>query len=186
MLISRFDRIDTVTVPDKFMSVITVGEGDFEERPDLKEKLEADKDSLDYLAVKAETDPLDHPDLYKIIKAERPKGLKVLIVTDGRDPAILDDLIGAGYAHAIDLLVGRSLTEKQAECMRIATDNGCRYAVTVKAKDHNEDTLSEISGSCKGCSMFIISQDKKDPVSKSDMSKLATAAKKATWNVKYN
>ena len=183
MLISRFDRIDTVTVPDKFMSVITVGEGDFEERPDLKEKLEADKDSLDYLAVKAETDPLDHPDLYKIIKAERPKGLKVLIVTDGRDPAILDDLIGAGYAHAMDLLVGRSLTEKQAECMRIATDNGCRYTVTVKAKDHNVDTLSEISGSCKGCSMFIISQDRKDPVSKSDMSKLATAAKKATWNV---
>jgi len=184
MRITKFSRIDTVTVPDKFMSVITVGDGEPDDCSEIRSILESDKDSIDYLAVVSDTDPLDHPDVYKIIKEVRPKGVKVMMVTDGRSPSILDDLIGAGYTHALDLLVGKEVTAEQKECIGIATDNGCKFAITVQAKDHDENSLSSISDACDGCSMFIIRQDRDKPVSKSDMSKLVAAAKRCTWNVR--
>ena len=184
MRISKFSRIDTVTVPDKFMSVIRIDDGEPEGLTEIKGMLEADKDSLDYLGVASDTDPLDHPDIYKIIKEVKPKGLKVMLVTDGRDPTVLDDLIGAGYTHAVDLLIGREVTPEQSRCMSIAKDNGCKFAITVEAKDHDGDSLSAVALSCKDCSMVVIKQDKTKPLSKSDMSKLVTAAKKCTWNVR--
>ena len=186
MGISGFTRISTVIVPDKYLSIISVSaDGDMDPEP-IRASLEADKGSLDYLAVDSDSDPLDFPDLYRDIKSVRPKGLKVLIITDGRDPTVLDDLIGAGYAHAIDLLVGKELNGKQRECISIAADNGCKYAVTVKAKDHSKESLTAVARGCDGCSMFILTQDRKDPVSKSDLSILTTAAKIATWNVRMN
>ena len=78
------------------MSVIRISEGQEVDLDDIRSKLEADKESLDYLGVSSETDPLDYPELYKMIKSVRPKGLKVLLVTDCRDPVALDDLVGAG------------------------------------------------------------------------------------------
>lgn len=184
MRISDFSRIDTVTVPDKFMSVIKISSGEAPDREDIRTTLEQDKDSLDYLGVASDTDPLDHPDLYKAIKSVRPRGLKVLIITDGRDPAVLDDLVGAGYVHAMDLLIGKELTPEQAECISIMQDNGCRFAVTIKASEHDDATLATIASACKGCSMFIIRLEKDRPVKRSELSALTSVAKTCTWNVK--
>jgi len=184
--ITGFTRIDTVTVPDKFMSVICVTDGEPADIDDIREKLEVDKSSLDYLGVASDSDPLEFKDLYKIIKDVRPKGLKVLLITDCRDPAVLDDLVGAGYAHAANILVGRTVTDEQKMCMEILRDNGCRYAVTAKASEHDRESLESVAGSCDGCSMFILKQDKAKPVDRSMMSQLTAAAKTCTWNVKVN
>ncbi|MBQ7620888.1 MAG: hypothetical protein IJV02_00540, partial [Candidatus Methanomethylophilaceae archaeon] len=81
-------------MPDKFMSVIRISDGQGIDIDDIRTKLEADKDSLDYLGVSSDTDPLDYPDLYKMIKSVRPRGMKVLIITDCRDASAFDDLIG--------------------------------------------------------------------------------------------
>jgi hypothetical protein len=166
------------------MSVIRVSEGPEADIEDIRSKLEIDRDSLDYLGVASDTDPLDFPDLYRLIKDVRPKGLKVLIITDGRDPANLDDLVGAGYAHAADLLIGREMTEDQRRCISILKDNGCRFAVTVNARDHDEGSLRAVAGGCGGCSMFILRQDRAKPLNRNEMSPLISAAKSCTWNVK--
>ncbi len=166
------------------MSVIRVSGGQEADIEDIRTKLEADKDSLDYLGVSSDTDPLDFPDLYKMIKSVRPKGLKVLIVTDGRDPVAFDDLVGAGYAHAADILIGREMTDEQKRCISILKDNGCRFAVTVNVKDHDEDSLKSVADGCDGCSMFILRQDKIKPLGRNEMSLLIAAAKSCTWNVK--
>ncbi len=166
------------------MSVIRVSEGQEIDIEDIRTKLETDKDSLDYLGVASDTDPLDHPELYKIIKSVRPKGMKVLIITDCRDPTAFDDLVGAGYAHAADIIIGKELTDSQRRCISILKDNKCKFAVTVSARDHDESSLRAVAEGCDGCSMFILKQDKVKPLSRSEMSPLIAAAKNCTWNVK--
>lgn len=174
-----------MTVPDKFMSVIIVSsEGDSVDTDDIRSCLEKDKESLDYLGVSSDTDPLDFPDLFKAIKQVRPRGLDVILITDGRDPAVLDDTIGAGYAHAADILLGRAVTEEQLQCLEILRDNRCRFALTVNACDHNEDSIGSLVKECGKCNMFIVRQDKKKPADASMMSKLVSAAKKSSWNTR--
>jgi len=181
----RFARIDTVTVPDKFMSVLYVSDnGEEVDLGSVRTQLAEDKESLDYLGIASDSDPLAFPDIYRIIKDVRPRGLKVLIITDGRDPRVMDDLIGAGYAHAADMIIGRSITAEQSECMDLLRDNGCRFAVTVDASEHDEDSLKAVADACGGCSMFILKQNKDKPLKKSEMSSLSKVAKKCTWNVR--
>ena len=184
MGISAFSRIDTVTVPDKFMAVITVSDSDDLDHDEILSVLEKDKESLDYLAVKSDSDPLEFPDLYKTIKSVKPKGMKVMLISNGCDPTALDDLVGAGYVHAMDILIGERVTEEQKECISILEDNKCKYAVTVNANDHNEDSIHDLSKYVKSCSMFILKMDKNKPMKKSELSVLSSAAKSCTWNVR--
>jgi len=166
------------------MSVIHVNEGDEADIEDIKAKLSEDAGTLDYLGVVSDSDPLDFPELYKMIKSVRPRGLKVMLVTEGCSPTILDDLIGAGYIHALDLIVNKELGEEQKRCIEIAKDNRCEFAITIPARSHSTDSISAMAPYCKGCFMFIIKQDRTDPLKKNEMSPLVTAAKGATWNVR--
>lgn len=184
MGITGFTRIDTVTVPDRFMAVVTVSDSEGMDPEEIKAVLESDKASLDYLGVRSDSDPLMFPDLYKNIKSVRPKGMKVMLISQGSDPDALDDLVGAGYVHAMDILVDRGITEEQRRCMSILEDNGCRYAITIKAADHDDESVRRMASDCKGCSMFIIRLEKDRPVKKGDLSALTGAAKAVTWNVR--
>ena len=166
------------------MSVIHVSEGADSDIDNIISILESDKGSIDYLGVASDSDPLAFPDLYKMIKQVKPRGLKVMIITDGRDPGNLDDLIGAGYAHTLDLLIGREITDDQRRCISILNDNGLKYAVTVNAWEHDKDSISAIAKECDGCCMFIFRQDKSKPLNRNEMSPLTSAAKACTWNVK--
>ena len=166
------------------MSVIHVSDGAESDIDSIISILESDKGSIDYLGVSSDTDPLAFPDLYKMIKQVKPRGLKVLIVTDGRGPGNLDDLIGAGYVHTADLLVGKKITDAQRKCISILNDNGCKYAVTVNAWEHDEDSISAIAEECEGCCMFLFRQDRLKPLNRNEMSPLTAAAKRCTWNVK--
>ena len=184
MGISGFSRIDTVTVPDRFMAVITVSDnGDMDEN-DISGILENDKSSLDYLGIRSDSDPLLIPDLYRTIKSVKPKGMKTMLISSGSNPAALDDLVGAGYVHAMDILVDKEITDEQIRCMSILEDNGCKYAVSVNAADHDEESIRSIAVRCKGCSMFILRLDRNRPVKKGDLSALTGAAKSCTWNVR--
>jgi hypothetical protein len=166
------------------MSVIHISDGPEADIEDIQAKLRSDKGSIDYLGITSDTDPLAHPDLYRIIKSVRPKWLKVLIVTDGRDPDVLDDLIGAEYVHAADLHIGRTMTDDQRRCISLLMDGGCRFAVTVNAGEHDSGSLVSVANGCKGCSMFILKQDKSKPLTRSEMSTLADIARGCTWNVR--
>jgi len=166
------------------MSVIRVSDGPEIDIEDIRSKLETDKESIDYLGVSSDTDPLDFPDLYRMIKDVKPRGLKVLIITDGRDPSNFDDLIGAGYAHTADILIGKEITEEQRRCISILNDNRYKFAVTVNAWEHDSDSISAIAKECDGCCMFIFRQNKAKPLNRNEMSPLTSAAKACTWNVK--
>jgi len=185
MPIVGFSRIDTVTVPDKFMAIVRVSEsGEGVDTDGILSVLEKDKSDLDYLGIIGEEDPLDIPDLYRLIKSVKPRGLKVLIVTRGESPTNLDDLIGAGYAHAADILIGKEVTGDQMRCIELLKDNGCKYAVTLRPGEHDENSVRKIAELVDGCSMFIFRQDRDKPLSRSEMSPLIAAAKTCTWNVK--
>ncbi len=185
MIITGYTKIDTVTVPDWYTSVIHVSEeGTALDPEEIRADLEKDKESLDYISITSDTDPLDHPDLYNVIKGIKPRGMRVLLTTDGRDPAVLDDLVGAGYAHAANLLIGDSMTEGQIQCVEILKDNGCRFAITLDPTEHSEDSVRTLAGQVKGCAMIIFKQDRKRPLSKKEMEPLIRSARTCTWNVK--
>ncbi len=166
------------------MSVIHVSDGAESDIDSIISILESDKGSIDYLGVSSDTDPLAFPDLYKMIKQVKPRSLKVLIITDGRDPGNLDDLIGAGYAHTVDLLISKEITDAQVKCISILNDNGCKYTVTVNAWEHDENSISAIAEECEGCCMFLFRQDRLKPLNRNEISPLTAAAKRCTWNVK--
>ncbi len=136
------------------------------------------------MGIRSDDDPLRVSDLHKIIKAVKPKGLDVVIVTKGSDPSSLDDLVGAGYVHSMDLLIGKEPDEDQLKCIAVMKDNRCRFAVTIEASEHDRDSIEALEKSCKGCSMFIIRTDRNKPLKRNELSALTSAAKKITWNVR--
>ncbi len=185
--VSSFSRIDTVTVPDVFMSVAYVSDGEDDYDADsIKTLLETDRDSIDFLAIASDSDPLCFPELYKLIKSIRPSGIKVVIITDGRNPSVLDDLIGAGYAHAVDLKVGAELTDTQKECIRISEENGCQLTLTIDLSEHNEESVIPIVKSAKGCKRVVLKQVKNNPLKKSELSAISAAIKHYIWDVKLS
>lgn len=174
-----------MTVPDVFMSVAKVseGEGAFDTEG-IKAILETDRDSIDYLAITSDTDPLCFSELYKLIKAIRPSGLKVMVVTNGMEPSVLDDLIGAGYIHAVDLKVGKELTEPQMRCIDIACENRCNLILTIDLAGHNEVSISDIVKSAKNCKTVVLKQVKNAPLKNSELSAIVAIVKRHIWNVK--
>ena len=161
MSISKFSRISTTVCPGSYASVIYISD-DGEDAVSVDEvtaTLLKDRDSLDMLAVDSEDiDPLDVPTLYKSIKAVKPSGMHCMVVTEGRDPAALDDLMGAGYADMACFRFTGPMTDAQSESVDIVEGYGYQFIVSVSLVPGriDEDSLKEIAGKTSGCRQFLM------------------------------
>ena len=110
-----------VAWPGRQVSVLIVDGSDGPgEDPDAVAAVTArDTDIVDAMVVRRlDGDPEELPGIHRLIKTVRPRGLPVIIETSGRHPDELDDLIGAGYATGIGLLMdGAAGTELMARGM---------------------------------------------------------------------
>lgn len=104
MQITRFSRIDTVMWPGKYLSVVEVSadDGETENINEVANIIRGDSDSIDAILVQASKgDAASIPGIHTLIREIRPPHMSVILVTDGRNPSGMDDLIGASYVDHV-------------------------------------------------------------------------------------
>ena len=104
MQITRFSRIDTVTMPGRYLSVVRVadGEGCAENVDEVANTVRGDRDSIDAVMFLSEdSDAAAIPGIGRLIDRVRPARLPVILVTSGGDPAALDELVGEGCVNEV-------------------------------------------------------------------------------------
>ena len=83
--------------------------------------------------------------------------MPVIIETSGRHPDELDDLLGAGYATGIGLLMDGPADADQRRSIRIAEDNGGTFDAIVRLDAGvPEETILETADSVEGYGMFVL------------------------------
>ena len=161
MHISKFSRISTTVCPGSYASVVYVSEGDGPGTDALSvaDTLSVDRESLDLLAVDSEdSDPLAIPGIHKLLKSIKPAGLECMMVTEGNDPAALDDLVGAGYVDSVCFRICGNVSDAQKACIATVRDAGCRFAVSVPMVPGriDGDVLADIAKNTEGCRQFVM------------------------------
>ncbi len=182
MYISRYARMDTTIVPGSFLSVVYVseGEGNGPDIDEVVERIRADIDSIDGVAVSSEnSDPLLVKDLFRLLKRLKLPGRDLVLITDGTEYSELDDLVGAGYVNYVNLKVDGPLDKSQTECVKILDNCGCRYMVTATLIPGriSESALKEMAEAIPGSKHLILKVGKStDPTKKLDQKELASLA----------
>lgn len=74
------------------------------------EYVEENRDFLDGVVISG-GEPTMHADLYRFIRALRQKGMKIKLDTNGSNPDVLDDLLGAGLLDYVAMDVKALLEE---------------------------------------------------------------------------
>lgn len=149
-----------VTWPGRQVSILVVdsSDGPGEDPEAVAAVAGRDTDIVDAMIVRSSGgDPEALPGIHRLIKAVRPKGLPVVIETSGRHPDELDDLIGAGYATGIGLLMDGSADADQRRSIRIAEDNGGTFdAIARLDAGTPEETILAAADSVEGYGMFVL------------------------------
>lgn len=160
MRIASFSRTDMVTWPGRQVSVLVVdgSDGPGEDPEAVAAVAGRDTDIVDAMIVRSsDGDPEALPGIHRLIKAVRPKGLPVVIETSGRHPDELDDLIGAGYATGIGLLMDGPADADQRRSIRVAEDNGGTFDAIVRLDAvMPEETILVAANSVEGYGMFVL------------------------------
>lgn len=147
MRISNFRRIDTQSFPGLYLSVVEVSAeaGDGITEAEVSNTLKADRDSIDGVMFRgADRDILDFDGLHRLIRSLRPVHAKSIVETRGRNPHMLDDLMGAGYITGVAFYFDSFPDKHQTDSLEIAREGDCRFAVTLML-DPDGLTLEEAS-----------------------------------------
>ena len=193
MFISRYTRMDTTIKPGSFLSVVYVsdGDGDGEDIDDVVQKIRADVDSIDGVAVHSgNADPLRIKDLYKLLKRLKLPKRYLLLTTDGRGYGELDDLVGAGYINYVNLMVDGPLDKSQTECVKMLDECGCPYMVTVRMIPGRASgsSLKELASEIKNSKHLMLRVERnQNPAKKfteSELISLAESVKGAAKDVR--
>lgn len=191
MFISRFRRIDTVTFPGLFLSDIelSAGDGPGADMSEVRDTILADRDSIDGIMVSGSdsTDILDIPDAFRAVKALRPGRMKVIIRTQGRNAAALDDLMGAGYADIVLFEFDRMPDPAQIGCIRAAREEGCGFSavLTVSPEGLRKEDLGTVSKMLAGARSIMIRRGGgKNQYKMSEMASMAGSVKGAAKEVR--
>ncbi|MBO4797294.1 MAG: hypothetical protein J5494_00735 [Candidatus Methanomethylophilaceae archaeon] len=193
MFISRYSRMDTVLKPGSFLSVVYISDGDGQGiSPDeAASGIRRDIDAIDGVAVAPEgPGPLRLEGLHVILKHLKLPKRMLLLVTDGRSPGDLDDLVGAGYVNYVNLTADGPLDSEQKESVRLLNDCGCPFMVTATVIPGKTDgsALGKLAGDAAGSRMMILRVPKSEPDGKKFAEKeilsLAASAREAAKDVR--
>jgi hypothetical protein len=157
---ARLVAMDSLLCPPMFISVAYISDGEDDGSVEAAaSKLLADRDSLDAVAFSSDgTDILEMPGAYRAMKALKPARLKSMVVTEGRDRAALDDLMGAGYADMAMIRICGRISEDQKVTLGFLEDYGYWYGVTAEMVPRitDESAMREIAAVSGGCKKFLI------------------------------
>lgn len=103
MYISKFSRIDTVTWPGKYLSVVCLSEeGPGENIAEVANTIRNDKDSIDaVLLMKDDGDAESIPNIHAFLKQFRTPMVPTVLITSGFDTSALSDIVGARYVDRV-------------------------------------------------------------------------------------
>ncbi len=190
MFISGFSRIDTVIWPGKYLSVVNVTDEDGmgEDVSRIREILHRDRDSLDGVLFTSDRDPESIPGFHRIVREVRPDGMQVIVRTSGRNPASLDDLIGAGYVNTVIFRFDDVPDDDQIASMDIVRHNDAGFHVDVVLdpdRISTEDVVG-IATSSKGHERFtlLVPKEANRIIKKKDLDALNKALKGHARNVR--
>lgn len=145
MHISGFTRINTQIRPGAELAVIHLDDGDDDgiSCGSIRTTVSEIKDSISGIAVDScGSDPLLYSNLYVLLKEISVPHVNLMLMTQGSDPANLDDVVGAGYVNFLDLEINSPISESQMRCIDVMRDNGCHYMVTIAVSKGSFDADS--------------------------------------------
>lgn len=161
MFITRFDRIDTVSWPGKYLSVVHVSDGDGEGKNanEIANTIRNDKDSIDsIMIVSDDCDPETIPHLYRFIGDIRPSRMPVILVTSGSDSAAINDMVGAGYVNRVSFRFEDFPTQHQLDCVDDIRGSDIQFmvAVVLDPRKMNSEDILRIAELTRGHDEFVL------------------------------
>lgn len=165
--------------------------------------IQENSDFLDGVVISG-GEPTIEPDLLKLIKKLRSLKMKIKLDTNGSNPDVLDDLIGAGYVDAVSMDVKSALTKEKYSAVagvdvdpelirrsiHIIMDSGIEYEfrTTVSPIFVKPEDIESICKEIKGAKLYTLQQfrsnvcidsrlEAMDPYKESVIRKMADAAK---------
>lgn len=157
---ARLVAMDSLLCPPMFISVAYIADGEDDGSVEAAaSRLLADRDSLDAVAFSSDgIDLLEMPGAYRAMKALKPAKLKSMLVTEGRDRAALDDLMGAGYADMAMIRIRGRISEEQRATLEFLEDYGYWYGVTAEMVPGitDEQAMKDTANVSQGCKKFLI------------------------------
>ncbi len=192
MIVTRFFRIDTTTVPGRYLSDVELSDEDEQglNIAEIANTLREDKDSLDALLLigKDGQDVFGMPGVHKVIRELRPKRLKVVVATPGRNPDAVSDLVGAGYVDHIILQLDRFPTRDQLNTLEAARKEDCPFSVrmAVGKEAVTSDDVERISDLVSGADFILIRQAGGKTYKANEMASMAKALKPFAKEVKIS
>ena len=178
MFISRFYRIDTVTIPGMLLSVVELSseDGYGVNETEVANTIHGDRDSLDAIMFTCmDGDVLGIAGLHKLIRTLRPPHMTVVLKTDGMHPDALDDLVGAGYVDHVLLL-----TDEQRNSIDVAREGDCVFSAEIMTDPDMMDAkgVAAVSDELKGARMISLRRRASGKrFSKNEMASMAKSLK---------
>lgn len=159
--IRQFSRIDTVTWPGRYLSVVRIrdGEGDGENVAEVSNTIRRDRDSIDgVLLIREDGDPEAVPGIHRFIKEIVPPSTPLILVTSGSDPASLDDLVGAGYVRRVAFRFTSPPGKEQLLSVDTVRDSGTPFCIccVLDPEGFTDDGVFETAERTRGHEEFIL------------------------------
>lgn len=183
MFISRFYRIDTVTIPGMLLSVVELSseDGYGVNETEVANTIHGDRDSLDAIMFTCmDGDVLGIGGLHKLIRALRPPHMTVVLKTDGMHPDALDDLVGAGYVDHVLFSFDGPLTDEQRASIDVAREGDCVFSAEIMTDPDIMDAkgVAAVSDELKGARMISLRRRASGKrFSKNEMASMAKSLK---------
>lgn len=137
------------------------------------EYVEENNDFLDGVVISG-GEPTLHPDLYRFITTLRQKGMKIKLDTNGSNPDVLDDLLGAKLLDYVAMDVKALLDEKSynmaagtsvdlaalKRSISLIIDSGVDHEFRTTVVPHlvREDDPEQIAIALKGARRYVLQQ----------------------------
>ena len=171
--IHRFIGINSLIRPCHELAEIQIGdEGDVSVES-VRARLESVCRTMDGVAISSlDSDPLSHPDLFRLLKDIRMPGLEITLISQGTSLSNLDDLVGAGYISFLNLILDSPIDADQCRCLDVMRDNGRQFMVSITLRKgmFDEDSLASTCRMFKDARHVVIRNGKgKDALSQKEM-----------------
>lgn len=161
MRVSGFSRIDTTIVPGLMASVVRVDCGDplDDDVHRIMDILVRDRDSIDIVMVSSDgADPLDFPDLHKLLSGINRAGIRCGVSSACRSPTMLDDLFGAECIEFANVELDRMPSDDQMASIDMMRRYGYGFMVTATLVPGliDEQGLRELAGCISGSRHLVL------------------------------
>ena len=184
MRFSSFVKTSTLEWEGMICSVVTVSDGGEITEDEVLSYFEERKGMIDALLIEGDESTKG---MIPFIKAVRSAGLKTGIITDGKHPDSLEDLIGANYLeHVIMKIDSPAIDADMRTSISIILEYGIghEFRTVLDEKRITPEGVSSISRSIKGAKNYVLMMPKENGFKKADALRCVEDAKSCVKNVR--